>query len=72
MIEFVLGLVAGGATGAIAVLWQLRSRITAASQPQHIDYKERWIAAVSLLGTEGSLTDDQVKTITGPPAVMRT
>jgi hypothetical protein len=30
------------------------------------DYKDRWLKAVALLGEQGNLTDEQVKTITAP------
>lgn len=39
----------------------------------HVDYRERWLAAVALLGDQGRLTDEQVASLKGtaltPPPV---
>jgi hypothetical protein len=51
-----------GAIAGMLFLWRvLPSRVK-----KHIDYKQRWEDAVKLLGTEGSLTQEQVQQITAP------
>jgi hypothetical protein len=51
---------AGGITSTV-VFWQvLPERLK-----HHIDYKQRWEGAVSLLGAQGQLTDEQVRQIRG-------
>lgn len=53
----------GAAAGAL-VLWRaLPSRLR-----QHVDYRQRWEAAVGLLGTQGRLTPEQVSQVTGRTA----
>lgn len=59
---FIIALVflLGGITGAL-VLWQwLPQRLK-----HHIDYRQRWEDAVTLLGNQGQLTDEQVALIRG-------
>lgn len=53
---FLIGIVTGG-----ALLWQwLPQRLK-----HHIDYKQRWENAVTLLGNQGQLTDEQITLIRG-------
>lgn len=65
-LTFLLGALAGA-----AVLY----RVLPARLKRNVDYRERWQAAVGLLGTQGQLSAEQVKTITAPapvrPAVRR-
>jgi hypothetical protein len=58
MIVIALAL-AGLGAGLLLVTAGLRRR------PARVDYRERWLQAVSLLGEEGRLTDEQVTQITG-------
>jgi hypothetical protein len=64
MIEVLLaGLLAGGLAGAgttTAIAYRALRR-----RPAHVDYQERWLQAVSLLGQEGRLTDEQVASLSG-------
>jgi hypothetical protein len=53
---FLTGLV----TGAIALWRMLPGRLK-----HHIDYKQRWEEAITLLGNQGQLTDEQIAKIRG-------
>lgn len=66
IIGFFLGaIVIGVLTGAVLrKLLSGESEADAQSVAEHIDYKDRWLAAVKLLGGEGQLTDEQVTEIT--------
>lgn len=64
MIELVAGLIVGAASGAGIMYWTCRDLVKRATTVKNPDYKERWLAAVELLGTEGSLSEDQVRQLT--------
>lgn len=56
VIVFLIGIVTGA-----ALLWQwLPQRLK-----HHIDYRQRWEDAVTLLGNQGQLTDEQITLIRG-------
>ena len=56
----------GMVAGAIVLWLLLPGRLK-----HHIDYKQRWEKAVTLLGTQGQLTDEQVRQLQGPVAVVQ-
>jgi hypothetical protein len=60
VIAFTLGVLAG----LLFIFRLLPARFK--RRPQNVDYKERWLAAVSLLGDTGRLTDEQVRRISAP------
>jgi hypothetical protein len=64
--------------GAAAMAWLLGKALKGRLKPASVDYKDRWLQAVSLLGDEGRLTADQVREIKGeappspaPPVIAR-
>lgn len=61
MIIFIIVAFLLGAAAGATVLW----RILPARLRQHVDYRQRWEDAVSLLGTQGQLTKKQVDQLTG-------
>ena len=65
MIFLIIAAFATGIICGMIILW----RILPSRLKQHADYKLRWEDAVRLLGTEGNLTQEQVKKITAPIAV---
>lgn len=58
MIAFAMGLLGGGGAVAVTALRFFR--------PRQVDYKERWLQAVRLLGQEGRVTDEQLASLKGP------
>lgn len=63
ILAWLLGVFAG-----VVLLWlALPSRLK-----RHVDYKQRWEDAVALLGTQGRLTEEQVKKITAPQPAVKT
>lgn len=60
IVVFVIAFLLGAAAGAV-LLW----RLLPARFRQHVDYKERWEAAIGLLGTQGQLTAGQFSMLMG-------
>lgn len=58
----------GAFIGAMVMWTALLDEVRTAKQAKNVNYKERWRAAVVLLGETGQLTAEQVKTITAPKA----
>jgi hypothetical protein len=69
LIFFILLTIVGVATAAFCC----GIKFAGPKRPQieSIDYKERWIAAVELLGDQGQLTSEQVKSISAVQKKIR-
>lgn len=64
MLELVVGLIIGADSAAGGAYLIFKGAIQRATAAKNLDYKERWLAAVSLLGSEGALSDEQIQQIT--------
>jgi hypothetical protein len=66
----IAALITGFVGGAAAMAWLLGKVFKSKLKPANVDYKDRWLQAVSLLGDEGQLTADQVREIKGETATQ--